>query len=410
MKYLVLLLAAISLLNSACLKSAKALEGSFVGLGDKIMNDPSSKDARIMIVHGTGRKPHDYADRFVNRLVRKIAAQHDVDAKMVGEEKRITFNNIPGHIKFRKYQVGDRTIRFYVVNWSAVTAPLKDTLQANEKSQKLCPTLLGKSLKKSLLINEMSDFVFYAGYYKDEIRKPVYACMQLMYVNDDSLESFQPVKVDTILAKQLKSIELTNKSVYLVTGSIGSKVALDIMSNYAANTQEYNCNDSVCNYFSKDLKGIYMLSHQLPLLSNLYMKNHNNLGLSFREYYTYQNYFGVCRFLMKNPSVDSIDFVAFNDPNDLLGFKLIDDEPKCYCDNKINNDCNSSNEICIDAQKKINKVSCSVHNTRHLLWLASWIPAAHKRIYKNKKLVRILTRGVTPDGKLRKPTVIKPKL
>lgn len=390
----------------SCGSSKRHVEGAFTGLHEKIIvQGPMTKDTRIMVVHGTGEKELTYADTFVNRFIIALSGKkaHQFNNRQFPKDCPDVIIPLTdgGTIIVRKYKIGDETIRFYIVHWSDITHPYKQYLYDNETdlAQYHKPASLNKNCKKEIMLVNLSDFVLYSGDLRHTIRKPVEKCMQLMFIKEDEIASFEgiqddPGKIDKLFDKD----NTTDRDVYLFNWSLGSRIALDVLSNNKQDTLAYQCNSEVCDFFYKHLRGIYMMSHQAPLLSTRYLAKRpfpngvNNID----ELYQYQNYFGICNFIMNNKYARPIDFVAFSDPNDLLGYKFVKGKPFCRCQKKINpQDCNECG-----AEDKINKVVYSVNNTGQFLkWVAN-PGAAHRGAYTNNMLIKLLVRGCNQKGDL----------
>lgn len=381
MLYRLTLLAIIGLSAFSCTTS-RHISGSFDGFKKKIVADTLVKDTRIMIVHGTGIKELNYADDFVNNFMDKLS-----DDYKIAFRDTINLGTNAGEILVKKYVLGDKTIRFYILNWSGVTKRYKEWLLANYASNKngLKPANVNKSLKQGVMIENLSDFVLYSGHLQDSIRFPFKQCMRLMFASEDEYDEFEEKKGE-IKYTSLYEFKATNRNIYLITGSLGSKITLDMLYNQESNELDFECDSIVCDFFFKQLKGIYMLTNQVPLLSLYYMTGEiKDVDKEYKEF-TYQNYYGICNYLENNPSNSIIDYVAFNDPNDILGYKLIDEDPFCNCED--------SDIDCIEAQNRINKVMCSMNNTGVFFKLFSKPSKAHMGCWENRKIINFLVEGV----------------
>lgn len=381
MFYRLTLFAIIGLFACSCTTS-RHITGSFDGFKKKITADTLVKDTRIMIVHGTGIKELNYADNFVNNFMDRLAGDYTIAFR-----DTINLGTNAGEILVKKYVFGEETIRFYILNWSGVTNRYKEWLLDNYASNKngLKPAGVNKNLKQNIMIENLSDFVLYSGHLKDSIRYPFKQCMRLMFASEDQYNEFEDKKGE-IKYNALYEFKATNRNIYLITGSLGSKITLDMLYDQENSELDFECDSIVCDFFFKQLKGIYMLSNQVPLLSLYYMTGGiKDVDKEYKEY-VYQNYYGLCNYLENNPSTGKMDYVAFNDPNDILGYKLIDDKPFCNC---ADNDTD-----CIEAQKRINKVMCSMNNTGVFFKLFSKPNKAHMGCWDNRNVIKFLVDGV----------------
>ena len=169
----------------------------------------------------------------------------------------------------------------------------------------------------------------------------------------------------------------------MISGSLGSR----ILYEYLIDTQRPTAHlvDSVLVNTDK----IFMLTNQLRLLGLKEIPAELNVAkydsLMFLPFEKRLNQ------LDSDPKHSvNIELIAFNDPNDLLGYKFIEIEgrehqPYCACED--------GDDDCEEREKRINMVSCSVHNARTIPWFASWPADAHSKTWKNRRIAKILTKG-----------------
>ncbi len=410
MKPLLYYLVAVCITLTSCVYSKKHVEGTFTGLSKKILhNDASTKDTRIMVVHGVGEKKETFADTFINKFIIELAGKkprqfNNGKFPTDGNDVKIKLTE-GGNIIVRKYKINDEIIRFYIVHWSDITHKYKEFLYKNEDELAVLhkPASLNRNCKRRIMLENLSDFVFYTGYLKEEIQEPIKKCMRLMFVDTVKISKFEMFQNNASELDNLYDKGSTNRDVYLFTWSLATKITLDVLSKNPQDRISYTCDEDICEFFYKNLRGIYMMSHQVPLLSNYYMGTKLPQGVTNEnEQYQYQNYYGICNFLMNNNMSKPIDYVAFNDPNDFLGYKFINEKPICRCQTTDSPDCNET-----DAISKINKVVFSVRNTGQFLgWIAN-PDKAHTAAYNNSTLIKILCRGVNEEGEIPKPKDLK---
>lgn len=335
------------------------------------LNGKTSKDIRVLIIHGvsTQKGGENYSQDFIARFGKQLSKGKGENLKEIKEKEIISLDGENGgKLIINRYVLGSNMISFYSIYWNEVTEPYKKFLFENHNELKGKRVAGNNYLKKKVTIDSFSDFVLYANpVFREKIRLPVKKTLEHIY--KDSLSNFR---------QEAKSLSENDKDIYLISGSLGSKIVLDVLSKTETKDEGYTCDENVCKFFYRNLSSIFMLSNQVPLLSLIYATTDYE-----KEKYVEQNYYGICGYLNVNEG-KSIKYVSFYDPNDPLGFYPISDAPDCVND-KFQ---------CKDCESKIDRSRIVLTNTsRGFFKLLTNPKKAHDGVWKNKRLIKILVDG-----------------
>lgn len=339
----------------------KKIEGHFPGIKESIHKTNSIQDVRILIIHGVGtqKKKENFSQQFISKVARDLGERVDpiepVSSQHVGDKGAV--------LTINKYKIDNNYVSFYSIYWSEVTKKFKDKLIENHKEVKGRRTLINNGLKKRVLNDSFSDFVLYTGAYKEHMRKPVIATLDMMHKDNKAF-----VKSMHFASEQI------SRKIYMITGSLGSKIVLDVLSDYEAGP-DYKCDDEVCHYIQNHTESLFMLSNQVPLLSLHYYSDVPD----FDKFYAFQNYYGVCQFVAKNIH-QKINYVSFYDPNDILGYLPIAAEPQCK-------------DECRDCHSRINRSRVTLNNARPIAGIFANPAKSHVGVWKNVKLRKLIVKG-----------------
>jgi hypothetical protein len=340
------------------------------------LNGKTTKDIRVLIIHGVSKQKGDenYSQDFIARFGKQFSKGKNENMKLIGEVECIQLGDTTaGKLVINRYELGANMVSFYSIYWNDVTQPYKEFLFANHKELKGTRVAVNNGLKKKVTIDAFSDFVLYANpIFRKKIQLPVKETLEYMY--NDKLSVFK---------QETKSLSENDKDIYLISGSLGSKIVLDVLSKTDIREEGVNCDEKACTFFYNNLSSIFMLSNQVPLLSLIYATTDYE-----KEKYVEQNYFGICGYLNVNNG-KSIKYVSFYDPNDLLGFYPISDAP----------DCVNAKFQCSTCETRINRSRIVLNNTLRGPFRLLTNPAkAHVGVWKNKRLIRILVNGHEVKG------------
>lgn len=322
------------------------------------IKDCQKQNINILITHGMGNNDDfsqfDYliegiAGKMDFVFVRQDSFQYpdeDYDNCLNLEKSNGIAGNATLIVKeYQKKEDGKiRNLRFYTVFWSDITRAAKEWLIAHDKHPKK------KKLNregKDLVVNEgISDVVFYNGEFKGLMQLPFILTIDRMISNDP----FRPSPLGDLN-------EDDNYANFIISGSFGSKIILDVLNDSRAffeyvdgvddclksrdsslfkNTNlerilgtlnlpgkifpEDQATDSgkLPRQFYLNLDRIYLLSNQIPLFGLEDLAP--NSTVEEIENTIFDNSWPGTN--LAPSKTQELEIVAFNDPNDFLGYPL----------------------------------------------------------------------------------------
>ncbi|MBL4657349.1 MAG: hypothetical protein JKX73_05065, partial [Flavobacteriales bacterium] len=178
----------------------------------------------------------------------------------------------------------DKKLRFYVVYWSPLTYQGKEWLKKTSRLEE--KSALTRLLNKDLISYGLGDVALVLNGFED----PLHATFS---------EAFKLAERDNKLPAK--------ENAFIITGSLGSKLLYDYVSELHHSTRV----DSVM----KRLDKWFMLTNQLSITS------FKDIELGVHGPDLYKHYMNNWD---DDPNRDSLHIVAFNDPNDILSFRVPD--------------------------------------------------------------------------------------
>ena len=354
------------------------IEGHFSGI-NKDVNDENIKDIRIFIIHGIGRQKMTYSQEFIDKLTDQLGD---------GERQLLLYDTIDygkdkGKVVINRYRINHKYVTFYSLYWSEITEKYKSYIDKNHcelyDQFGVKRAMVNDRIKELLTNDGFVDFILYAsGSFKNEIREPVAKTLDIIYNDSITIDDY----LKKTEYKTMKSIPVYDKSIYIISGSLGSKIVLDELSEFnpeSAPDDKRSYKIQRQRFYYEKMKSIFMLTNQVPLLSLLYAGDDNTHPDSLQ--YIYQNYYGLCNFLSKSNN-SCLNYISFYDPNDLLGYNPISNPPVCLGENPCEN--------CV---KRINRSRVVLRNARPFKFMFARPAKAHMGVWKNKKLIRLIANG-----------------
>lgn len=353
------------------------VQGNFPGISKDIA-DEDIKDIRVFIIHGIGRQKLNYSQKFIDKLTDRLSNSK----KQLLFYDTIDYGNEKGKVIINRYRIHNKYVTFYSLYWSEVTEKYKAYIDKNHEELYdhfgVKRAMVNDKIKKMVTNDGFVDFILYAsGTFKNEIREPVKKTIDLIYSDTDSIRNYI-MKSDGTSENE---VPVYDKSIFLITGSLGSKIVLDVLSECkveSENQEKRIIQEQKQQYYYEKLKSIFMLTNQVPLLSLLYAGSDS---INSDSLYIYQNYYGLCNFLQHSEN-SKLNYVSFYDPNDLLGYNPISNPPVCLGQNPCTN--------CAD---RINRSRVVLCNARPFKFMFARPAKAHMGVWKNNKLIRIIASG-----------------
>ncbi len=379
--------------TSCSILKVHSVSNEFDGIKSSIDNkDVDSTDIRIFITHGVGPQELDFSEKFIAGIMKETNEYTKVASK--------TINVNEGRIFISQYSQGSNKITFYSVHWSNITEEFKGWLKENHQQTKNSRAPVNNYIQTKIMNENFSDFVLYKSpFYKCRIQAPIIEAMKYMYGYKDLPSGF------------ISEIPLDNTDIYLVTGSLGTKIVFDVLNDIIYEGKSLLSNSEGSNILERDIipvciypdiqlneidsvkwfsnskkialttsiqkttiKTIFSLSNQIPLLSVDELNASD--GDNFKEYYQ-NNTAHICNFIC-NLNQDSFQLVGFYDPNDILGYALWASRDEYgYCENN----------------SRLIVSGCVIDNARVWLCLFAHPKNAHVGGWKNKKIISMIYNG-----------------
>ena len=280
----------------------------------------------VLTIHGIRSKPPEHFDLMVDGIVQKLkfnARPHRdsvINLEPSNGKNQLANSTQIRVLEFINYE--DQVLRFFIVYWSPMTFRVKELLNEvdNENDMANKRSFIPRTLKNELINNAMADVTLMINNYKPELDRTLDTAFQLMLLKDPFLPA-RPNNKNTG----------TDKSNYFISGSLGSKLLFDylvscldtadINNNHRNNTAPATVNihrAPNAKLLLQQLNTYFMLTNQLSLVSlkdlDPGIKSDNSEKLVIDH--IYQNWDDI------SLPQDSLDIVAFGDPNDILSFIL----------------------------------------------------------------------------------------
>lgn len=330
-----------------------------------LINDFKSEDiVNVIFVHGTGEKTADNFDEFAFKLADKLNFKFDKSKNIkipnddwlanleIDTEKDflnqavlrlMQFSEATERVgvqnpNFQAKNIPPKMLRVYSIVWSDLTLKSKEYIHSLDQESNSRKRVFFNNMLKEDFNDKFVDLVLYAGEYKPMIQLISSLAISRTFAKDPFVED----------ANLELDLNIKQKNI-LVGGSFGSKIIWDMLSNNGEWTQNYlkhkkedfkineeqeianpiaflsskhdpfifsQPSNSIAEKFVKNLDRIYFMTNQLPL----YGLADVNPSTKFTE----QNIEDVLyrKWWSESKRNNEIKLIAFNDPNDFLGFQL----------------------------------------------------------------------------------------
>ena len=300
---------------------------SFSGLKSLLTNSPL---ASVLVVHGFGPHPPGYSQSLRERISGKLHT-----TEYCGDPQPIMGGNY-GYITVCAYKHGNSELRFYELSWTNLTEGLRKYYLGvdHEGRDRLW---VNRTVKDFFFYERFSDAVLYVGQFKTEMQKPIAYALCLMFNDRQTAQALQSQIGPGDACNSLSEADLERKSrehnaIGIVTESLGSTMVwetLVAMHGPGSDTRRREVAGQVVG----NTRTVYMLANQLPFLSLGYAEDPMPSGSASiaalnRSYPVFPE--GIEKLLrtaksLRKQGQEVIDVVAFNDPNDLLGYYIPQD-------------------------------------------------------------------------------------
>ena len=344
----------------------------------------SSKVTKVLMVHGISNHLPGYSARFQKKLydvlgltltdptVKTIQlASKDIKGKN-GDTQTL------GTLRITRHSDADhrRELLFYELTWSPITAPQKQTLEEDSaNNQGLIRADMNGSLK-GFLNATVPDLLIYNGNGYQRITSSVTQSVCWMLANDwKALPEKGAHQCEEWPHSKFTNLVLDDH--YFVTHSLGSRITIDTIQNFAG----LNTDDRV-EAGSRDIRKlvrdkeftVFMMANQLPLLQ---------MGRDVPEITgSYDDYCQEGGPKTKSRVMSKMNIIAFSDPNDILSYPV----PMDFMATKIDS------RIC----PSITNVSLNVAKEKNLFDTVSFANplTAHSGYMDDSRVIDLIANGI----------------
>ncbi|MEO1258832.1 MAG: hypothetical protein AAFZ15_08535 [Bacteroidota bacterium] len=263
----------------------------------------------IVTVHGMRSKEYDHFDVMVNGLVDELDFRPNVlrEDTLYLSPPKTTIEGRPSIIlrEFVHEDDPQKKLRFFIVYWSPLTKPAKELLQELDEDPKhIENTSFALELLKKILINDGFADVMLSTQTLNSTLHKLYDKAYGLVVCQDPFK--RPGRANRIARGD------GDKNTFFITGSLGS----NLMMHHAAERLKNNGHAAYADIRQvlKKTDKFFMLSNQMQIIA---FKNLKDNVINRTSYI--KNIYGDWDGIRRAPE---LNIVAFNDPNDLLGFRL----------------------------------------------------------------------------------------
>lgn len=333
-------------------------------LAGMLADAPAPKQLDVMLVHGMCTHEANWAEPLADHLAQEIDAQ----ARPVSSGRPV-IEAARGQIgvRWHEREAAGGKLHFAEITWSPVFAELKRQLdfdmtgEANDcAADAECRPRRAKlngMLKDKLLNDCLADVVIYQGESRDAMRSRMVVALQEFA--ERSGDGAVPLAI--------------------VSESLGSKIVFDALLQMLDQPPSLRAQTAGVRIGSR-LAAVYMLANQLPLL-DLAEQNVDAAGAMAPS--------GALQRLLKRlqaqglrmSTLGAIRLVAFNDPNDLLSYRLLQSR--------------------VRAPGRVEVADVLVSNRSTWLGLFEWPPSAHTDYEFNGDVLALIACGYLRSGSCR---------
>lgn len=295
----------------------------------------SAKVTKILMVHGISTHLPGYSSRFQRKLYETLALDKtDAQTKTIKlDSNKIAWegdDHVLGELNITRHMdaSGQNELIFYELTWSPITTPQKLDLAADSANNEgLLRADLNGSLK-SFMNETVPDMLIYNGAGYQKITKAVEESVCWMMADSWSDLPESGAHVCSDWAGSDFSDILTDDH-FFVTHSLGSRITIDTVHNFAFSKISNNKNISLSEIENKVRDKeftVFMMANQLPLLQ---------MGRAAPEVTGYQDEY--CKAGGKYTNLrlmKKMNIIAFSDPNDILSYPVPMSFTRKYIDSR----------------------------------------------------------------------------
>jgi hypothetical protein len=288
----------------------------------QFMDERPDLKYRLIAVHGVGEQPPNFADAWMSEFAKAARLSSAGTQKAAAYDMGETSNHqpVPEGMwpNLEEYNFththGDQStdLRAYAVNWSPLTKPYKDNLVDDETPPKFTRkrAILNSDLKLQLLDDRLLDAVMYAGAYKATLKQALDDALCRAMRDDGS----GPVAGGAACSwSSISNQVASTRRLIFFTHSLGGRMVFDVLTDLLKDKQG-PAYAALRNGFQ-----IYMFANQLSLLeltdhADPFDRSQGNAIARFSQ--------AVKGAATEHGERVRGQFVAFNDPNDILSYQV----------------------------------------------------------------------------------------
>jgi hypothetical protein len=305
-------------------------EGEFEGIKTALDRDSC---VSVLMVHGVGGYPDGDPDTLILAIKNKLNLWEDGEAcvREIADDHS-GCNMVYGYLTRRDFHGVNKpyNLRIYSLDWLNATWLIKGTLECVDKKNDDERVAIAKLLKREVVTKNIVDAILYTSDYRSEIQYPV--IQTIRWIQEDAKDDCHHENI-------------------VVGFSLGSSMVietLDTMLGHSEKAVSLDNNKQVAGQFIDQLSQFFMLSNVTPFFELLetrskdqakyYDKKTCNAPTACETYELPEDCKltlrgrATGRFIMKKrETCPNFQIVAFNDPNDPLGYLLEDNDFPLEC-------------------------------------------------------------------------------
>jgi len=340
----------------------------FQGLGNAFETD---KTLKILNIHGIGTHTPGYSQAFLERISTRLGLNIQTAATKV---ITLTHPDYPGIdlgtlYVYKRYSNDDRVIHYYEYIWSEITKSFKTELDFDTSDSSTSNKAQYNAAMKNFFNSLVPDAVIYlTTEHRAAINMGVVTASCWMAFADwddipDSTNAFCPSDRQ----------RLENVHYAIISSSLGSLIAVDSIKSIVSLTRNWEDSSNV----NRDIQ-MFMLSNQMPLLS-----------LGSKKPDVFRQTADYCVPEGKNYSeriLDSLNIIAFSDPNDILSYAISRSFVDSYIDSRL----------C----PKLSNVIVNVTQVMSLIGIGSFANplSAHLNYGSDERVLELIINGTQEDS------------
>ncbi len=279
---------------------------------------PSSRQLKILMVHGIGHHIPGYSGRLTEHLMRALALDlRDDETKDFKLSNPKVGDQSLGHLRASRFtdKAGTVELVFYELTWSEITEAEKKAIAFDNSTEYTFRRTQLNGFMKQFFNSHISDPLIYLGAAHIPIIASVQQAFCWMTIGDwDDYPSQSDGTCDVFSPDRQQQFEEDDFA--FISHSLGSRIVIDTVQELA----DWSLRQTAPEYLAmrrvfqqKDMP-VYMLANQLPLLE-LGRKPASVRG-QIKDY---------CRpggSNYENRMIGHMPIYAFSDPNDILSYPI----------------------------------------------------------------------------------------